>query len=217
MFDFMGVIFCLFIQIIVYFMILSIIALIKKTTGKQIVFNNYHFFALLLIIPSIAIYVVLVAFLRGELEPINLNVSFSLDKISLLENPFDSYKKTIKLSWESDAYHYVLALVIIWAITLFCFLKIKLVKKDLTVKVAIFICSIFMSCNVPFIILDSKKVNNDNNTQKPAAIQSKYFCNQVLSPLGSSSFSAPIIGDCRTTQYYCDKTQEDSECKNKGW
>ncbi|WP_334943416.1 hypothetical protein [Nostoc sp.] len=219
----MAVLFCLLIQIVVYFLILSFIALIKKTTGKKINLKNYHFFALFLIIPSIAIYFILVAFLRGELEPINFNISYPLNKIPSLEDSFDNYKKTVKLSWDYDAISFILILVILWTITLFSLFKINSIKRDLTVKLAIFIGSVFMSFNVPIIVLDSKidnKDNKDNNIPIPSEIQSKYLCDQALNPSDSYLFSAPIIGECRATQYYCNNLkglEVYDKCKPNGW
>jgi hypothetical protein len=170
----------------------------------------------------------------------------SSEPYSLEIYPSDIFN-IIKLSFEYNAFLFIVGIIFYIVIYILLKQQIGFFKKKLLNKIWLLIFIFFNFITIPFSIIDLKffilnleiignttpsKTFNEIQGEIPE-LEGKYFCSQALSPLGESSFPAKTIGACRTTEDYCNKLKGltlsnepgDSdrlwkakrECEDKGW
>jgi hypothetical protein len=138
---FMGfILFCLVFQVFVFVIILPII---QRITSKEIPSDELPILSLILLIPSLWIYIQIVLLAKGEIEQIQYNIF----------NLFPSNAIQLSLKYNTPGLLFFLFLLLI--VSIFFYSKVKYFRKNIITKLLFMVILFYNLYRLPFIIVDN--------------------------------------------------------------
>ncbi|BAZ83764.1 WD repeat protein (plasmid) [Sphaerospermopsis kisseleviana NIES-73] len=186
---FMG--FLLFSLVFEVFVFVIILPIIQRITSKEIPSDDLTILSLILLIPSLWIYIQIVLLTRGEIEQIQYNIS----------NLFPSNAIELSLQYNTPLLIFYIFLLLI--VSIFLYSKVKYFRKNLITKLLFILIVSYNLYNVPFNIIDihNKKDASLSNLPNPSPQRKKITTATLVKNLNSGRgwyYGLDITSDGKT-------------------